>query len=174
MYGSDILCGISKGTFEIPHKISYPYIERFHFHTKLKFPELLDLRAHKCFWNAPLVMHICLIELSGYCFKQWLADFWFQAVTETVADLLIIKSFETKFSKIIITIQNKFLQTCIWKCPLQNIYHIVWPHCCIHIMHNPQKAHWKVHNFMMMSPNISFQIILCHIKNLFTDRYWLN
>ena len=25
MYGLDILCGISKGTFEIPHKISYPY-----------------------------------------------------------------------------------------------------------------------------------------------------
>ena len=29
MYGLDILCGISKGTFEIPHKISYPYIENF-------------------------------------------------------------------------------------------------------------------------------------------------
>ena len=27
MYGQDILCGISKGTFEIPHKISHPYIE---------------------------------------------------------------------------------------------------------------------------------------------------
>ena len=27
MYGQDILSGISKGTFEIPHKISYPYIE---------------------------------------------------------------------------------------------------------------------------------------------------
>ena len=79
MYGLDILCGISKGTFEIPHKISYPYIGRFHFHTKLKFQELLDLRAHKCFWNAPLVMHIYLIELSGYCFKQWHVDFWFQS-----------------------------------------------------------------------------------------------
>ena len=29
MYGLDILCGISKGTFEIPHKISHPYIERY-------------------------------------------------------------------------------------------------------------------------------------------------
>ena len=28
MYGYDILCGISKVPFEIPHKISYPYIER--------------------------------------------------------------------------------------------------------------------------------------------------
>ena len=37
MHGLDILCGISKGTFEIPLKISYPYIERFHFDTTLKF-----------------------------------------------------------------------------------------------------------------------------------------
>ena len=28
MYGQDILYGISKVPFEIPHKISYPYIER--------------------------------------------------------------------------------------------------------------------------------------------------
>ena len=27
MYGLDILCGISKGTFEIPHKISFPYMK---------------------------------------------------------------------------------------------------------------------------------------------------
>ena len=32
MYGSDILCGISKGTFEIPHKISYQYIEMCRFY----------------------------------------------------------------------------------------------------------------------------------------------
>ena len=29
MYGKDILCGISKVPFEIPHKISYPCIERY-------------------------------------------------------------------------------------------------------------------------------------------------
>ena len=28
MYGQDILCGISKVLFEIPYKISFPYIER--------------------------------------------------------------------------------------------------------------------------------------------------
>ena len=28
MYGYDILCGISQGTFEIPHKISSLYTER--------------------------------------------------------------------------------------------------------------------------------------------------
>ena len=53
MYGWDILCGIAKGNFENPHKIFYPYIERFDFHTKLKFWELLDLRAHMWFWNTP-------------------------------------------------------------------------------------------------------------------------
>ena len=42
MYGYDILCGISKGTFEIPHKISYPYIERWRFYSKVKISELLD------------------------------------------------------------------------------------------------------------------------------------
>ena len=30
--GKIFLCGISKGTFEIPHKISYPYIERGGFY----------------------------------------------------------------------------------------------------------------------------------------------
>ena len=37
MYGKDILCGISKGTFEIPHNIVSPYIERYDFYTKMKF-----------------------------------------------------------------------------------------------------------------------------------------
>ena len=37
MYGQDILCEISKVPFEIPHKISYPYIERYDFNTALKF-----------------------------------------------------------------------------------------------------------------------------------------
>ena len=36
MYGFDILCGIAKGTFEIPHKISYPDIERYRFYLQLK------------------------------------------------------------------------------------------------------------------------------------------
>ena len=37
MYGKDILCGISKGTFEIPYKISYQYIERWWFYTILAY-----------------------------------------------------------------------------------------------------------------------------------------
>ena len=52
----DILCGISKVLLDIPHKISYPYIERYDFHTKLKFEELFDLRNHTRFLNAPLYM----------------------------------------------------------------------------------------------------------------------
>ena len=37
MYELDILCGISKGTFEIPLKISYAYIEIYNFYTIFKF-----------------------------------------------------------------------------------------------------------------------------------------
>ena len=37
MYGLDILCGISKVPFEIPHKISYQYVDRYDFNTALKF-----------------------------------------------------------------------------------------------------------------------------------------
>ena len=54
MYGKVILCGISKGTFEIPHKISYPCIERCRLYSQVKIKELLDLRAHNSFLNAPL------------------------------------------------------------------------------------------------------------------------
>ena len=45
MYGQSMLCRISKGIFEIPHKISYPYIERYDFYAKLKIYELSDLPA---------------------------------------------------------------------------------------------------------------------------------
>ena len=37
MYEKDILCVISKGTSETPHKISYSYIERYDFYTMLKY-----------------------------------------------------------------------------------------------------------------------------------------
>ena len=51
MYGQYILCGISKGNFEIPHKISYLYIESGRFYSQVKIKELLNLRAHNWFWN---------------------------------------------------------------------------------------------------------------------------
>ena len=40
MHGYDILCGISKGTFEIPHKISYPYTERCLFYSEVNIQKL--------------------------------------------------------------------------------------------------------------------------------------
>ena len=55
MYGQDILCGISKGTFEIPNNISCSYIERWRFCAQVIIKELLDLRALKCFLNNPQV-----------------------------------------------------------------------------------------------------------------------
>ena len=66
MYGQDILCGISKVPFEIPHKISYPYIERYVFYTTLKFWELLDLTALTCFWNAPWSPIVALKTRNDY------------------------------------------------------------------------------------------------------------
>ena len=37
MHRQDVLCGISKVPFEIPQKISYPYIERYDFYATLQF-----------------------------------------------------------------------------------------------------------------------------------------
>ena len=50
--------GISKGNFKIPNKISYPHIKWYIFYSNLKIKELLDLRAHKCFWNAHPWCHV--------------------------------------------------------------------------------------------------------------------
>ena len=65
MYGWDIVCGISKVSFEIPNKISHAYIERYDFYTTLTFLELLDLRAHTRFWNA-LQDRIAVFQQSRY------------------------------------------------------------------------------------------------------------
>ena len=48
-----MLCGISKGTFEIPRKISYPYTERRNSYSALQMSELSDLLPRKSFLNAP-------------------------------------------------------------------------------------------------------------------------
>ena len=57
MYGWYISCGVSKDTFELPHKISYPYIEICDFHTMLKMEELWDLTAHSHVWSNPKWNH---------------------------------------------------------------------------------------------------------------------
>ena len=45
MYVEDILCGISKETFEIPHKISYPYI-----YSVLKIEEVSNVFETAPWW----------------------------------------------------------------------------------------------------------------------------
>ena len=51
----NILCGISKDTFEIPHKISYPRKDSY---VILKFNEHLNLRANSyVFLNRPPAEH---------------------------------------------------------------------------------------------------------------------
>ena len=53
MYGYDILCGISKVPFEIPHKISYSYIERYDFYTTLEFLRALRFKSSYAFLKRP-------------------------------------------------------------------------------------------------------------------------
>ena len=55
MHDKYILSEISKVDFEISHKISCLYIEKYDFYATLKFQELLDLRAHMRCWNASLL-----------------------------------------------------------------------------------------------------------------------
>ena len=74
MYGQDILYGISKGTFKIPHKISYPYIERYNFHTTFivvlsgkyvvlkigcfAFDDIIIINQRKCFSTNNVLKYI--------------------------------------------------------------------------------------------------------------------
>ena len=53
----DILC--VKGTFQIPQFFFYPYIKRCRLYSHAKNEELLDLKAQKCFWNAPWSFSTC-------------------------------------------------------------------------------------------------------------------
>ena len=50
MHGQDILRGISKVPFEIPHKMSCPYIERYLFDSVVNIEELLHLSGFQN-WN---------------------------------------------------------------------------------------------------------------------------
>ena len=59
------LCGISKGTFEIPHTISYPYIERYdHFLQRWNCERAHLVRVFEmsprpwCFWQNPSLSRI--------------------------------------------------------------------------------------------------------------------
>ena len=60
MYGLDILCGTSKGTFEIPHKLSYPYIP-FEIPHKISYPytERYDLMMLKIRFTSSYAFFKC-------------------------------------------------------------------------------------------------------------------
>ena len=47
--GKFFLCGISNVPFEIPLKISYPYIERCVYYLQVDIQKLLDFRGRKRF-----------------------------------------------------------------------------------------------------------------------------
>ena len=49
---------------EFPYTMSYPYIERCVGYWYVKFYELLDLRARKCFGNVPLVTSLAYSRMS--------------------------------------------------------------------------------------------------------------
>ena len=62
----------------------YVYIEKYDFYTKMKFQDLLDLRAHKCFWNTPQRGY----ELRGRCsstFKSAISEhmLWIEFMSAT-------------------------------------------------------------------------------------------
>ena len=75
MYGQDILCGISKGTFEIPSKISYQFMERYDFYATLKFEKLFYLRSKSSYRLTLYVRgpsYLGLIRSISWLLMPWL------------------------------------------------------------------------------------------------------
>ena len=64
-----------KGTFEIPHNMSYLKNEKCRFYSHVKIWELLDLRAHKCFWKA---LHSQYVGWwwHGYEWSEGISTYW--------------------------------------------------------------------------------------------------
>ena len=67
MYGWDILYGISKVPFDIPHKISYPYIE---FLCNIKILKALRLKSSNLFLKLPP------LSINYHCYSKA----WYQTV----------------------------------------------------------------------------------------------
>ena len=62
----DILCGISKGTFEIAYKISFPYIERYEFlYNIIEILRALRFKSSYAFLNPKSSI---LFHLFGWLF----------------------------------------------------------------------------------------------------------
>ena len=57
IFQCNIFCvELQKVHFQIPHKISHPYIQRRVFYSEMNIQEIVDLRAQKCFQNG---LHVC-------------------------------------------------------------------------------------------------------------------
>ena len=71
-----------KGTFEIPHKISYLHIERCVFHLEVEIWELLDLRVRKRFEPEPPPPTLALITDARFMGMGSLdmTEYWFVLV----------------------------------------------------------------------------------------------
>ena len=69
MYGKEILCGNLNVTFEISHKIYYPYIERCGFYSQGN--DLRDLIAHKCFFFVVVAKAVVRQKDKHYSFGIW-------------------------------------------------------------------------------------------------------
>ena len=72
------MCIISKVHFEIPHKLSYIYIEKYVVFLKVMIWKLTDLWAHKVYWNPPeviIVMQACenwtVVNTFGILFSTY-------------------------------------------------------------------------------------------------------
>ena len=112
-------------SFQIPHKIFYPHIERCRFFPQVKLSELFDIRAHQYFWIAHGVTScartgnalICVAIFSFICFRTtviyiylclvrqwWHNDMVIQAVATISISIFVEQSFlahEWKYNDIL-------------------------------------------------------------------------
>ena len=85
MYGWNILCEISKGTFEIPYKISYLYIERYDFLQCWKFKSSQIDEPVCVFLNAPGYLCSALGDVSYIILQEMRFHMWlFLSLTKTL------------------------------------------------------------------------------------------
>ena len=101
MYGYDILCGISKLPFEIPHKISYSYIEWYDFLYNIEILRALRFKSSYAFlkrppevterlisWNLFSVFHS--LKDNTYVNIFWVTLYWHLTILLAVKVLMLI------------------------------------------------------------------------------------
>ena len=93
MYVKDILCEISKGNFEIPHKISEPYIEKFHFLYKIEILRALRFKRSEVFLKRPLVCYQLFHHFMQYSGGSvHYSDVIMDAIASQITSLTIVYS----------------------------------------------------------------------------------